>query len=91
MKQSTQFWKDYSYIIRGKQRRQVIKEMCRPMSVTEIKKKTNLSLSETSRVLRQFEKQGLAICITPHEIQGRIYKLTKRGDAIRKFLMGREK
>lgn len=74
----------YAYIIKGKQRKLVIERMDRPMSVTELKKKTNLSLSETSRVLRQLQKQGLTICITPQNVQGRIYQLTKRGEAVKK-------
>ncbi|MFH0832077.1 MAG: hypothetical protein V1886_04410 [archaeon] len=91
VKQDRQFWKDYGYVIRGKQRRIVIKEMSKPMSVTEIKKKASLSLSETSRVLRQFAKQGLAVCITPEHVQGRIYQLSKRGEAVNKALLSQEK
>ena len=77
------FWQDYGYVARGKQRRQVINAMERPMSVTQIKIKAGLSLSETSRVLRGFTKQRLAVCITPEQLTGRIYMLTARGKRIK--------
>lgn len=78
-----QYWKDYSFIMRGKQRRIVIKVIDRPMTVTEIKKKTDLSLSETSRVLRRFKSEGLAKCINPEDALGRVYQLTDRGEKIK--------
>jgi predicted transcriptional regulator len=80
------FWQDYGYVARGKQRRQVINAMERPMSVTQIKTKAGLSLSETSRVLRGFAKQRLATCITPEQLTGRIYTLTTMGKRIREEL-----
>lgn len=78
-----QYWKDYSFIMRGKQRRIVIKVIDRPMTVTEIKKKADLSLSETSRVLRRFKKKGLAECINPEDALGRVYQLTEKAEKIR--------
>jgi hypothetical protein len=77
------FWEDYGYVLRGKQRRQVITMMEKPMSVTQLKVKAGLSLSETSRVLRGFAKQRLAACITPEHLTGRIYALTAKGKRIR--------
>lgn len=81
-----QLWKDYSFIMRSKQRKQVIAVMERPMTVTEIKKKTNLSLSDTSRVLRRFTKDGLARCINHEDHLGRVYQLTERGRKIKEEL-----
>jgi len=53
------------------------------MTVTEIKKKADLSLSETSRVLRHFKAEGLARCINPEDALGRVYQLTQRGKRIK--------
>lgn len=80
----SQHWKDYGYVIRGKQRVKVLKTMQKPMTVTEIKKVTKLSLSEASRVIRGFAKKGLAKCLNPKDITGRVYELTPRGKALRK-------
>ena len=78
-----QYWKDYSFIMRSKQRKTVIKVMDRPMTVTEIKEKAGLSLSETSRVLRKFKGEGLAKCINPEDALGRVYQLIERGKRIK--------
>lgn len=85
-KAKERFWQDYGYVARGKQRRQVMKVMGKPMSVTQIKMKAGLSLSETSRALRGFVKQRLAACITPEHLTGRIYALTAKGKRIRNEL-----
>lgn len=81
-----QFWKDYSFIMRSKQRKIIIITINRPMIVTEIKKRTNLSLSETSRVLRGFKAEGLAEVINPKDALGRVYQLTKKGEKIKEKL-----
>lgn len=78
-----QFWKDYSFIMRSKQRKIIIMVMNRPMTVTEIKEKTNLTLSETSRVLRAFKVQGLSECLNPRDFLGRVYQLTEKGKLIK--------
>jgi len=78
-----EFWIDYSFIMRSKQRKIIIGVMNRPMTVTEIKKKIDLGLSETSRVLRAFKKQGLAECLNPNDPIGRVYQLTKKGKSIK--------
>jgi predicted transcriptional regulator len=78
-----QLWTDYSLIIRSKQRKEVIVVMDRPMTVTEIKNKLEISLSDTSRVLRRFSKEGLARCINSNDHLGRIYELTERGIKIK--------
>ena len=74
--------KDWSWIVRGKQRRAVIKHMNKTKIPTEIGKESGLSLNHASRVLREFEKKGLAKCLTPKERVGRLYKLTERGKAV---------
>lgn len=78
-----QYWKDYSFVMRSKQRKIVIAIMDRPMTVTEIKEKTKLSLSETSRVLRRFKTESLAKCLNPEDALGRVYQLTERGNKIK--------
>lgn len=77
------FWKDYSFIMRSKQRKIIIRVMNLPMTVTEIKEKTNLTLSETSRVLRAFKVQELSECLNPKDPIGRVYQLTEKGKSIK--------
>ena len=66
-------WKDYSWVIRGKQRSERL--LNKPQTPTEIKKKTKIILTNISRVLVQFEKKGLAKCLTPNETRSRVYDL----------------
>lgn len=73
------FWKKYSYVMRGKQRRKVLEVLDGPVLVSQIKKKTDLSLAETSRVLRGLVEQGLAECKNPEDHLGRVYGLTADG------------
>lgn len=83
-------WEDYGFVVRGKQRREIIKLMDRPKTPTELKEESKLSITNVSRVLIQFEKQGLAKCITPQHVIGRVYRLTKRGEEVRNKLTKKE-
>jgi len=84
--ENKQFWRDYSLIMRSKQRKIIISLMETPKTVTEIKKLAHLSLSETSRVLRKFTDDGLAKCLNPEDHLERIYQLTERGKNIKEKL-----
>jgi len=75
-------WVDYSFVIRGKQRRQIMVLMTRPKTPTELSKESGLNLSNTSRVLKQLEARGLVECLTPAEVLGRIYAITKKGEDV---------
>jgi DNA-binding transcriptional regulator GbsR (MarR family) len=85
------YWQDFSYVIRGKQKQKIIISMDKPMTVTEIKKKTFLSLAEASRVLRGFAKRKIAVCVNPKDVMGRVYKLTARGQKLKKEFIKRQK
>ncbi|MDO8740470.1 MAG: ArsR family transcriptional regulator [Candidatus Woesearchaeota archaeon] len=84
-------WKDYSWVVRGKQRRTVLKLMDKPKTPTEVKKDGEMTLTNASRVLVQFEKRGLAKCLTPNETRSRVYDLTKRGKILREEFIKRVK
>ena len=79
-----EFWKNYSYIMRGKQRRKVLNVLDGPALVSQIRKKADLSLAETSRVIRSLVEQGLAECKNPEDHLGRVYGLTDKGYRIQK-------
>jgi predicted transcriptional regulator len=79
--------KDYSWIIRGKQRRKVLIAMDREKIPTDISKEARLSLNNTSDTLRSFVKKKIARCINEKEKTGRLYALTKKGKIIRSRIM----
>jgi len=94
--------KDYAYVVRGKHRRAVIKVMSDRKTPSEIHKDVirssenvppgsinyvKLSLNSTSDTLRGFRKRSIATCINKEKRIGRLYELTKKGKAIRDFVL----
>ena len=77
---------DYSWVIRGSQRKKILKAMDKPKIPTQIKDATKLSLNNVSDVLRAFRKRKLIQCANPKEKTGRIYKLTTKGMKVREQL-----
>ncbi|MFP4112418.1 MAG: transcriptional regulator [Candidatus Woesearchaeota archaeon] len=73
----------YSWVVRGKQRRDLIRYIDESSTPSEIAKKSRYSLNHTSRVLNEFSKKGIARCINPEEKTGRLYELTSQGKELR--------
>jgi len=78
--------KDYSWVVRGKQRKKVIRVMSKPKIPTEIKEDSELSLNNVSDILRDFKEKKIAKCLNPRAKTGRIYELTPKGMRIREML-----
>lgn len=78
--------KYYSWVVRGKQRKKIIRVMDKPKIPSQIKEETNLGLNNVSDILREFRKKKIAECINPDEKTGRLYKLTTKGMKIREML-----
>ena len=86
----------YSWVLRGTQRMAVIKVMDRTKIPRDIRKEAKefddkISKANTSRVLRDFVKKGIAVCLNEEQRTGRLYKLTKSGKAIRDEILKEEK
>ena len=79
-------YNDYSWMIRGKQRRKILKIMDKPMIPTQIKEKADLSLNNVSDILREFRKRKVAKCLNPKQRTGRLYELTDKGKRLRNQL-----
>ena len=77
---------DYSWVLRGKQRKKILKVMNHPKIPTQIKEEAELSLNNVSDVLREFRKKKIATCLNPKEKTGRLYELTPKGMRIRELL-----
>jgi len=75
--------KGYSWVIRGKQRRNIIKYIKDTDTPTQISAKSGYSLNNTSRVLNEFISKGIAKCLNPKQKTGRLYVLTNKGKAIK--------
>jgi len=93
---------DYTWIMRGKHRRAVIKVMDGRKTPSQIHRDVvrscenlpkesiyyvKLSLNSTSDTLRGFRKKGIAVCINQERRVGRLYQLTKKGKKIREQIL----
>jgi predicted transcriptional regulator len=86
-----QFWKDYGFVARGKLRRRVLSIIDKPKTPLRLAREANIHLAEASRVLIELTKHGLAQCITPNYKSGRVYKLTPRGEKVKRELINEDK
>lgn len=76
----------YSWVVRGKQRRLVIKTLDDLKTPTQIREETKLGLNNVSDVLRSFVQKGIAMCVNEKERVGRLYRLTEPGKKLAKKL-----
>ena len=72
-----------SWVLRGKQRRDIIKHVDGPQTPTKIAGKSGYSLNHTSKILNDFKKQGLVKLLNPKQKTGRLYQLTEKGKIIK--------
>ncbi len=72
-------WKDVSYVIASKTRKQILLKVTTPKTPTILAKEIGLNLANVSRSLAELEKKGLIVCLTPKQKVGRLYSLTKKG------------
>ncbi len=79
--------KDYSWIVRGKQRRKILQTLNHPMTPTQIKERTGIKVTNVSDVVRSMEEINIAKCLNPKEKLGRLYELTQKGKKIQKLLI----
>ena len=77
---------DYSWILRGKQRRKIIEVLTKPKIPTQIKDDADLSLNNVSDVLRALRVKKIVKCVNPKNRTGRIYELTPKGMKIQEML-----
>jgi len=84
------FWKTYSWINLGSQRREVMKLLPdKPIAAEELRGRINdrdsvkLSLREMSRHLTSFVEKGLMECLNPEAPYNRLYSITPSGKKIR--------
>lgn len=72
-------WKDVSYVIASKTRKQILLKVATPKTPTFLAKDLGLNLANVSRSLSELENKELIVCLTPKQKVGRLYSLTKKG------------
>ena len=80
-----------AWVLRGSQRREIIKVIVGKKIPAQIYKdavklNSKITRNSVSDVLREFRKKGIVRCINPKETKGRIYELTTMGKHIFKSI-----
>lgn len=80
-----------AWVLRGSQRREIIRVMTGHKIPAQIYKEaikfnSKITRNSVSDVLREFKKNNIAKCINPNEKKGRIYELTNLGRKILKHI-----
>ena len=79
-------WSDLSFVKRSKERTTIALLLVSPKTPTELKHEAKMYISNVSRTLDGLVKRGLVLCLTPNEVRGRYFELTKKGKAVSKLL-----
>ena len=80
-------WKKYGFVLSSRYRQKVVRNlMHEPKTPKQISIKTGLYLSHVSKTLNELSSLEIVTCLTPDLKRGRIYKLTKDGSEIAKYL-----
>ena len=79
----------YSWVVRGSQRREIVRFIDGKRIPAQIyqeasKRNPKITLNSVSDVLHAFREKGIAKCLNPEEKKGRVYVLTKKGKEIQK-------
>lgn len=75
-------WKKYSFVVRAKNRKKILKALKEPKTPTQLSKETKINLSHVSRSLRELMDKDLVKCLTPDQTTGRVYDRTETGEKI---------
>ena len=78
--QEKEKWLLYASVISSRKKSKILKVLNeKPLTPTQIKDKTQLSLSYTSKLLKELERTKIVICLNPNIRKGKLYMLTEIG------------
>ncbi len=79
-------WDLAGWIIRSKNRPEVLKQLVIPQNPSRVAKKLKMSLTHASKTIRELNSKKLITCLTEKNKVGRIYQITKQGKVILEYL-----
>lgn len=74
------------YVKKGKLRKEIILELDKPYTATELAKKLDKHRSSVSRTLLDLAEKGLVACLNPEDDRERHYELTNEGRKVKNDL-----
>lgn len=78
------------FILRSEYRKKVFLSLVKPIMPSKISKNLNIRLTHITRELRYLKEKNLVECINPNEKIGRLYRLTKKGENLKKNMISIE-
>ena len=75
-------WNLAAYVLRSKNRPDVLNILKIPQSPTQVSKKLKISLTHASKTIRELSSKKLIKCLNEKDKLGRIYEITKEGKEI---------
>lgn len=72
-------WETYGFIAASEYRRKIVLSLEVARTPSQIARKTGISTSHVSRVLKELERKDVAKCLVPKRTSGRVYSLTEDG------------
>jgi len=75
-------WNLAGWVIRSKNRPQILSLLTIPQTPAQISKKLKISLTHASKTIRELDSKKLIICLNNKSKLGRIYKITQQGEEI---------
>ncbi len=79
-------WFKLGRVKSSKNKQIIIKALNKPKTPTELSRELKVARSTCSNTLLELQRMGLVICLTPKLRMGRLYKLTREGQEIKKEL-----
>lgn len=84
-------WNLAGWIIRSKNRPEVLKVLTIPQNPSRVAKKLKISLTHASKTVRELNSKNLIKCLNDKNKVGRIYGITEEGKEILKYIEKIEK
>ena len=79
-------WESAGYVLRSKNRPQVLELLKLPQNPSQIAKKLKISLTHASKTIRELNSKKLIKCLNEESNLGRIYQITKEGEEILNYV-----
>jgi len=70
---------DVSYLMRGRMKIVILKQIHKPRTATQLAKKLKKHRPAISSILLSLERHGLATCLNPKDVMTRFYQISDRG------------
>ncbi len=79
-------WELAGFVLRSKNRPDVLKLLELPQNPSQIAKKLKISLTHASKTVRELNSKNLIKCLNEKSNLGRIYALTKEGKEVLEYV-----